>query len=580
MTLVLSGGLATAAVAAGDRLGRADGGPAPTRCFAPGPGSDLLDDPLVAFLDRLRARPNDALGGLVRATATLAGIIGRRVETVSIGLDSGARVAAWPTPPTDTDEPAGTAWRAAIVPDAGLVAEALDEDLVGGVLAWSTVAMDRTRLRDRLAELRRSPWGDADGDGAALRLAAARAALVRLVEATPALDDLPPPDLIVATGGAFAVAPAPPSRWPSPIRCAGPPRCQLALDHARLLAPLGIVPEESQRQRLMEDLADDMLAPLGSVISPQGLRAGRSAGRLTIRAGAGLSELDLVPGALQLVDLPPGQVATAEFAFAEPVVLGTRGRRFAVEVGGGLGGLLIDLRDVPLRLPDRPEHRRELLVAWQDALWTGASDDRPAAGRRPAPLPVDRRARAGPGARPVAPAHAPRSARPVPAGGRRPAARAGGRPRDGRRAARGTDGRDEPRRRRVARSAGRPGRSGPRGRPAEAAWRSGGWITGADATRRRARQPGRRPLAHGGRHAGGRAGGAGRWRRPRRAPGDRPDAPRPGAGAARRPVARRARPGPPRDRGGRRRRLATRGDRRRPGRHDPRRSTPGWMPRR
>ena len=80
---------------------------------------------------------------------------------------------------------------------------------------------------------------------------------------------------------------------------------------------------------------------------------------------------DLVPGALQLVDLPPGQVATAEFAFAEAVVLGTRGRRFAVEVGGGLGGLLIDLRDVPLRLPDRPEHRRELLVAWQDALWTG-----------------------------------------------------------------------------------------------------------------------------------------------------------------------------------------------------------------
>ena len=52
-------------------------------------------------------------------------------------------------------------------------------------------------------------------------------------------------------------------------------------------------------------------------------------------------------------------------------MLGTRGRHFAVEVGGGLGGLLVDLRDVPLRLPDRLEHRRELLIAWQDALWTG-----------------------------------------------------------------------------------------------------------------------------------------------------------------------------------------------------------------
>jgi hypothetical protein len=371
VTLVLSGGLATVAVLPETEVDGAEGGSGSTRCFAPGPGSDLLDDPLVAFLDRLRARPSDALGGLVRATATLAGIVGRRIETVSIGLDSGARITAWPTPPTDTDEPAGTAWRAAIVADAGLVAETLDEDLVGGVLAWSTVAMDRTRLRDRLAELRRSPWGDADGDGAALRLAAARAALVRLVEATPALDDLPPPDLIVATGGAFAVAPGPAVALALADTLRRPAACQLALDHARLLAPLGIVPEESQRQRLMEDLADDMLAPLGSVISPQGLRAGRSAGRLTIRAGAGLSELDLVPGALQLVDLPPGQVATAEFAFAEPVVLGTRGRRFSVEVGGGLGGLLIDLRDVPLRLPDRPEHRRELLVAWQDALWTG-----------------------------------------------------------------------------------------------------------------------------------------------------------------------------------------------------------------
>jgi hypothetical protein len=370
MTVVLSGGLATGASL--PETEPEEGTPAATRCFAPGPGAETaLDDPLVAFLDRLRARPNDAIGGIVRATATLAGVLGRRIETVSIGLDSGARVAAWPTPPTDTDEPAGTAWRAAVVPAAGLVPETLDEDDVGAVLAWSTVAMDRIRLRDRLAELRRAPWGDADGDGAALRLSAARAALVRLVEATPAIDELPPPDLIVATGGAFAVAPGPAVALALADTLRRPAACQLALDHARLLGPLGVVPDDDQRQRLMEDLADDLLTPLGSVISPQGLRAGRSAGRLTIRAGAGQSELDLVPGALQLVDLPPGQVATAEFAFSEPVVLGTRGRRFSVEVGGGLGGLLVDLRDVPLRLPDRPEHRRELLVAWQDALWTG-----------------------------------------------------------------------------------------------------------------------------------------------------------------------------------------------------------------
>ena len=43
----------------------------------------------------------------------------------------------------------------------------------------------------------------------------------------------------------------------------------------------------------------------------------------------------------------------------------------AVDVGGGLGGLLVDLRDVPLRLPERLERRRELLDAWQRALWSG-----------------------------------------------------------------------------------------------------------------------------------------------------------------------------------------------------------------
>jgi hypothetical protein len=41
-------------------------------------------------------------------------------------------------------------------------------------------------------------------------------------------------------------------------------------------------------------------------------------------------------------------------------------------VAGGLGGLLVDLRDVPLRLPDRADRRRDLLAAWQAALWQGS----------------------------------------------------------------------------------------------------------------------------------------------------------------------------------------------------------------
>ena len=109
----------------------------------------------------------------------------------------------------------------------------------------------------------------------------------------------------------------------------------------------------------------------GSVIVPQGLRAGRSAGRLTVRGASGETELDLVPGGLQLVDLPPGAVATVDLRFRDPVGLGTRGRRLSVEVGGGLGGLLVDLRDVPLRLPERTERRRAMLDAWEAAFWAG-----------------------------------------------------------------------------------------------------------------------------------------------------------------------------------------------------------------
>jgi hypothetical protein len=140
-----------------------------------------------------------------------------------------------------------------------------------------------------------------------------------------------------------------------------------------LLGTLGAIPDATERMTVIGDLVDDLLAPLGSVVIPSGLRSGRSAGSVIVHVSDGMSELDLVPGGLELVDLPPGESAVAEFEFRDQVRLGTRGKHFAVDVAGGLGGLLVDLRDIPLRLPDRAERRRELLAAWQEALWAGVS---------------------------------------------------------------------------------------------------------------------------------------------------------------------------------------------------------------
>lgn len=202
-------------------------------------------------------------------------------------------------------------------------------------------------------------------------MAAARAALGRLAEYTPEWDDRPAADLVVATGGAWAVAPAPAVALAlvDVLRRSG--AGQFALDHARLLAPLGSIPDPAERRAMVLDLIDDLLAPLGTFVTPSGLRPGRSAGSVVVHGPTGSTRLDLMPGGFALVNLPPGTSAVAEFRFRDTVRLGARGRHFAIDVTGGLGGLVVDLRDVPLRLPERADLRGELLEAWQTTLVAG-----------------------------------------------------------------------------------------------------------------------------------------------------------------------------------------------------------------
>jgi len=332
---------------------------APSATAGDPPGSALRE-----LLDDVRAPRDDARRAIARGAAALADTLDRRVEVVDIGFNGGLRAIATPGAGGSPAEVT-----AALIADACLVPPDPGDEAVDRVIAWSTMPIDRHRLRDRLRELRYAPWSDASGDGARLRLAAVRAALATLVDATPEMSAGPAPDLVVASGGAWAVAPGPAIALAIADVVRRPAAVAIAYDHARLLGPAGSIPDAGERRQLLTDIADDLLAPLASVVIPAGIRAGRSAGRVTVHAEAGTSRLDLVPGGLELIDLPPGERATAEIHFRDTVRLGGRGRTFALEVTGGLGGLLLDLRDVPLRLPDRPERRRELLEAWQDSLW-------------------------------------------------------------------------------------------------------------------------------------------------------------------------------------------------------------------
>jgi hypothetical protein len=341
-----------------DRLGRVLVAPA---AHAGPEGHDLRE-----LLTDLALPADDSRRALGGATLALADLLDRRVDVVEIGFDGGTRAGAWPSAWTGT---AGL--DLAIVPTAGMAPADPDDHVVDRLATWSTGTTDRHRLRDRMRELRIAPLADATGDGIPLRMAAARAALSCLSKWTPDWNERPAADIVIATGGAWAVMAAPSVALAlvDVLRRAG--AAQFALDHARLLAPLGSIADPGERQAILADLVDDVLAPLGTVVTPGGLRHGRSIGALRLHGANGAGARELRPGDLELVTLPPGDTAVAEFEFHDTVRLGGRGRHFAIDVTGGLGGLLVDLRDVPLRLPDRADLRSEMLEAWQAAVMTG-----------------------------------------------------------------------------------------------------------------------------------------------------------------------------------------------------------------
>jgi hypothetical protein len=332
------------------------------------------DEPLREILESVLRGPDeagtvDARHGAVRALLSLADALDRRLELIDIGLDGGLRAMA--TAGIADQGPVAVAVRTA---SAALVPIEIDDAAVDAVLAWTTGSLDRHRMGDRLQDLRAQPWADASGEGARLRLAAARASLARLGARTGDIGAMASPDVTIVSGGAFAVAPARAVALAIADTIRRPGATQLAIDHARLLGPIGTIDDPDERRGLIADLADDLLAPIGSLLVvgsvPSGRRNAARAGRLTLD-GDRHGRHDLVAGEVAFVDLAPGDRAVATLEFRDAVRVGHRARRVAVPVSGGVAGLAVDLRDVPLRLPERRDRRRAALAAWGELAWPG-----------------------------------------------------------------------------------------------------------------------------------------------------------------------------------------------------------------
>ena len=312
----------------------------------------------------------DGHTALRASIASLAVLLGSRVEGIEIGAAVGSRTLA----------NGDAEIRHAVIAEAGLLPRALleDDEVADGILRWSSVAGDPATRFDRLRELALRPWSQVDREGAHLRMAALRAALERM-QATwdgavaDGRPDQAAADVLVLSGGGFSVLPAAATALAIADGVRRPGAVTILHDHACLLAPLGALPVETDRRRLLADLMDDCLLPVGSALLTGAPSAnGKDTGSLTISSMLGEEELPLVSGQLRLIDLPPGIVARLDVDPGQGALLGVERQRFRLEASGGLGGLLIDTRSIPLDWPGSPEQRRALLERWEEPVWMGS----------------------------------------------------------------------------------------------------------------------------------------------------------------------------------------------------------------
>jgi hypothetical protein len=297
-----------------------------------------------------------------RSVAQLARSTVRRV----VGVDVGARYLTW----AQADEDGNAESR--VFAAGGLGAARLVTSGGPGRLArWLPIAVDELAVADALQNLHARPGTLPQTDDELVILhAAVRHLLAQTAGDGAGSEAFQDADLLIGAGRTIAAAPRPAQAAQlllDGIRPLGV--TQLALDASGALAPLGAL-EDGEIAEGMGALRDDLLVPLGTSVLCRGGRPGQIVMRARLRR-AGWPEIgpiEIRGGQLQVLPLARGHEADLEVELLNGASLG-RGRpatRVQATVAGGLVGVILDARGIPLALPRRSDDRRAVLAGWRD----------------------------------------------------------------------------------------------------------------------------------------------------------------------------------------------------------------------
>lgn len=298
-----------------------------------------------------------------RAVAQLAGSTQRRI----VGVDVGSRYLTW----AQADEEGVAESR--VFAAGGLAGSRLISGVPGRLTRWMPMAVDELAVADVLQNLHARPATlPQTEDELAVVHAAVRQQLALAVEpeggSAMSLEGV---DLVIGAGRALAGAPRPAQAAQLLVDGMRPLGVtQLALDAAGVLPPLGAL-DDAEIGEGMGVLRDDLLVPLGTSVVCRGGRPGQLLMRVTMRRTGWppVGPIDLRSGQVQVVPLARGHEAELDVELHNGASLGgpRRARQVTVEVTGGVVGLILDARGVPLSLPRRPDDRRAVLASWRDA---------------------------------------------------------------------------------------------------------------------------------------------------------------------------------------------------------------------